>query len=183
MQPLRGQSCLLRPQLSAKLTSERSASPGVDLPTPSPFEVLAIGPLATAPLWGSQSWLSSWARGPPINRDETRRSIVGRLPTGCRPAADWQSACRHAQRIFNRLRWAFDRAAAFQRRSPRPRRAVLNRRQPGDRFTQNKGLSELSLERRLSSACARASPKEPAVVFRPCRLFAAPASNVQTQLS
>jgi len=30
---------------------------------------------------------------------------------GCQPAADCQSASRHAQRIFNGLRGVFDRAA------------------------------------------------------------------------
>jgi hypothetical protein len=38
------------------------------------------------------------------------RSILGRL----QPAADWESACRHAQRIFNGLPGALDRAAGIQ---------------------------------------------------------------------
>jgi hypothetical protein len=61
-------------------------------------------------LWGSQSWLSSWACGPPKGM-KTHRSIVGQVG---QPAADWESASRHAQRLFKRLRWAFDRAAGFQ---------------------------------------------------------------------
>src|ERR1700721_1328904 len=59
---------------------------------------------------GSQSWLPSWACGPPKGM-KTHRSIVGQVG---QPAADWESASRHAQRLFKRLRWAFDRAAGFQ---------------------------------------------------------------------
>jgi hypothetical protein len=71
---------------------------------------------------------------------KTRRSIVGqvanRLPTCGRLAIGLPPRPTY----FQQIAVAFDRAAAFQRRSPRPRRAVLNRRQPGDRFTQNKGF-------------------------------------------
>jgi hypothetical protein len=50
---------------------------------------------------------------PPAERSSLRAAPIF-CGAGCQPAADWQSACRHSQRIFNRLRWAFDRAAAFQ---------------------------------------------------------------------
>src|ERR1700722_12102934 len=47
----------------------------------------------------------------PTKWDESPPKYCG---AGCQPAADWESACRHTQRIFNGLRWAFDRAPGFQ---------------------------------------------------------------------
>jgi hypothetical protein len=41
----------------------------------------------------------------PTKWDESRPKHCG---AGWQPAADWESACRHAQRIFNGLRWTFD---------------------------------------------------------------------------
>jgi hypothetical protein len=46
----------------------------------------------------------------PTKWDESPPKYCG---AGCQPAADWESACRHTERIFNSLRWAFDRAAGF----------------------------------------------------------------------
>jgi hypothetical protein len=60
----------------------------------------------------------------PTKWDENSPKYCG---AGCQPAADWESACRHTQRIFNGLRWAFDRAAGFQHIASL-RRDALNRK-------------------------------------------------------
>jgi hypothetical protein len=54
--------------------------------------------------------------------------------------ADWESACRPSQRIFNGLQEAFDRAAGFQRPDAPGARCNEPVTAPGNRFVENKWL-------------------------------------------
>ena len=53
---------------------------------------------------------------------------------GCQPAADWESACRRAQRISNGLHGAFDRAAGSLHIRTRQLTANQTSLRPGDYF-------------------------------------------------
>jgi hypothetical protein len=76
-------------------------------------------------------------RPPQAGRYTTIRSIASGERSAPGSAAGQLPGKHGVRRIGGAARKP---GAAFQSGSPRPRRAVLNRRQPGDRFTQNKGF-------------------------------------------